>query len=264
MKVSIMHMFRRSRIVKCSALILGLMASIPTFGTNIHAQSNQCVDCTPETNQVVLSGEYFVCVEPDEFSPTQVTAMQNGAEYWAAPRRQNGHAISFNIQVHDETDPDCDMTIVAETVSGGEALGEATTNGHGARITGGTHISGINTGSGDYWGEIFGHEWGHIFGFRNVDNPDCSGVSLMYVETAMGRLPSERLCSDLNALATRYSVTATPDGHEESVPTDPPEEDMECWEVYLVTYTWYIWTDGTVTQGATRWEYLYTDCVESE
>jgi hypothetical protein len=80
----------------------------------------------------IVGGNYLVCAEPGEFTSTHVTAMTQGAEYWAAALRDKGYEITFDIQVRDETDSACDMTIVADPVVNPGAVAEAlgTSNGH--------------------------------------------------------------------------------------------------------------------------------------
>jgi hypothetical protein len=235
----------------------------PTFTPIASAQGDACAYCTAQTEPYEVTGNYKVCVEPGEFSAAQIRAMGAGAEYWAAPLRAKGHSVSFDIEEREETDPACNMTIVAEPLvnQGADAEALGTSNGQGAYI----RVSPTRTtyGGEESWNELFGHEWGHIFGFKNVNDSNCEGKTLMYRATHMGNLPSPPPCSDTNALATKYSTNSQSGGGGEAQPADG-EDNEECWDVYWVNYTYYQWSDGSWTQGPTTWTYLYTECSPLE
>lgn len=110
----------------------------------------------------------------------------------------------------------------------------------------------------DYWNELLGHEFGHIFGLANVTTPGCKDYTLMTEGEWIGYLPQIQ-CADLMAIGDQYAPSSGGGGDQYYEPA--PGEDMEnCWDVYWVHTTYYIWSDGHVTQGATSYTYLYTEC----
>lgn len=221
---------------------------------------DDCVTCMPERNEAKLSGSYKVCIEPGTFSPVQKAAVEKGAQHWSGHLGRNGYTVSMTFSEESTTNSGCDMKVYAMSL-GAAAEALVTPDGKGAEI----RVNDITLWRTDenYWNEILGHEWGHIFGLRNVDDrPGCVGYTLMtsgYNVPRLGYLPEMPLCGDNMSIGETYSSQTTSGGEETREPAEG-EDLQDCWDVYWVHTEYYIWSDGHVTQGPSWSTYLYTEC----
>ena len=152
------------------------------------------------------------------------------------------------------------MKIEAEPLVTSTATAEAlgTSNGDGAYIRVKPSLpSGATTEP--EWRALFAHEWGHVFGFKNVTNPNCSDKTIMFQYQTFSDIPSPGKCADFNGLANKYYSHQEGGGGEEPQPADG-EDYEQCWAVFYVSYTYTLWFNGTWTQSPPEYSYLYTYC----
>jgi hypothetical protein len=163
----------------------------------------------------------------------------------------------MNIVERDINDPSCQIKIYAMSMGdAAQALVAPDGNGSEIRIN---ELSLWRTDQ-DYWNELLGHEWGHLFGLENVTVDGCGAYTIMHRSEYHGSLPGTPLCSDQYAIAAAYAQTS----NDDSEYSEPSEAGENCWDVYWVHVTWYIWSDGSVTQGPSWTLYLGTECEDLE
>lgn len=217
-------------------------------------RAQDCLTCTPAHANAQLGGFYLVCVSPGEFSSVQLAAVHAGNEYWKNHLSNQGILLDFLIIEEDIGNTACDMRVYAMSM-GPAAQALATASGNGSEIR--INEASLWRTSPDYWNELLGHEWGHVFGLQDVNNAACTPFTIMVNGASHGSLPTSPICGDVIGMNSRYAANS---GTSSDIVGEPAPGEGYCYDVYRVYTTWYVWSDGRVTQGPSWVHYLGTEC----
>jgi hypothetical protein len=224
---------------------------------------DECAVCSPDLyNWAEMSGEYTICFDQsgEDFS-SQAQQIAMGIEsYWAPYFDDAEIDISFSWRPLGDS---CDSgDIIFKVVDAGEMTNTGHSaetnfvnqNGHGNWV--GINRDNINSESSDRWAYLGAHELGHLLDFKDVNDPDCAGFTVM---ATRNDLPSVTLCGDKTTATVKYLGVGPVEEDEWWEPSEDPEHE-DCYEVSRA-YLW-VWCDesGCYSSGWTKGGFLRIDC----